>query len=231
MTDSGRTELLSGDVYTHLSRLGLLGGDVGANAFGGMTWDLKETVFVSLLDRLGRPTLGQYARERRSFQQRPAEARLDRKRWSEDTFRSIFLKIVLKDLRDLGFARVLSVDDLITKRRSSLLAMHHLVTCIDPTVAPLEAPPKPASPVVREEVLSKTWASPTKEKAQPAEPTARRRARTPSVDTGQNAAPSGGRNADEGSRVRARTHAGARPGFGAVGSRPRAPAVPPSRRR
>jgi len=77
----------------------------------------QEALFVSLLDRLGRPTLGQYARERRSFQKRPPDARLDRKKWSEETFRGIFLKIVLKDLKDVGFARVLSVDDLLTKRR------------------------------------------------------------------------------------------------------------------
>jgi hypothetical protein len=77
----------------------------------------QEALFVSLLDRLGRPTLGQYSRERRSFQKRPAEQRLDRKRWSEETFRGIALKIVLKDLKDVGFARVLSVDDLSTKRR------------------------------------------------------------------------------------------------------------------
>lgn len=77
----------------------------------------QEALFVSLLDRLGRPTLGQYARERRTFQKRPPDARLDRKKWSEETFRGIFLKIVLKDLKDVGFARVLSVDDLLTKRR------------------------------------------------------------------------------------------------------------------
>ncbi len=96
---------------------------------------------MSLLDRLGRPTLGQYARERRSFQKRPAEARLDRKRWSEETFRGIFLKIVLKDLKDVGFTRVLSVDDLLSKRRSCLLAMHHLVACIDPSVPRIEPLP------------------------------------------------------------------------------------------
>ena len=156
---SARAETLSADVFSHISRLGLLG-SVSQNDFLSLAWDHKvclcalrssgksgrrvwkqisavqlsnslctqstdnkrgfctqETLFVSLLDRLGRPTLGQYARERRSFQNRPAEARLDRKRWSEETFRSIFLKIVLKDLKDVGFARVLSVDDLLTKRR------------------------------------------------------------------------------------------------------------------
>ena len=81
---------------------------------------VQEALFVSLLDRLGRPTLGQYARERRSFQKRPAEARLDRKRWSEETFRGIFIKIVLKDLKDVGFVRILSVDDLLNKRRRSV---------------------------------------------------------------------------------------------------------------
>jgi len=81
---------------------------------------VQEALFVSLLERLGRPTLGQYARERRSFQKRPAEARLDRKRWSEETFRGIFIKIVLKDLKDVGFVRILSVDDLLNKRRRSV---------------------------------------------------------------------------------------------------------------
>ena len=37
-----------------------------------MTWDAKEALFVLLLERLDRPTLGQYAKERRTFQKKPA---------------------------------------------------------------------------------------------------------------------------------------------------------------
>jgi hypothetical protein len=37
-----------------------------------MDWEAKESLFVALLDRLDRPTLGQYAMERRNFQKRPA---------------------------------------------------------------------------------------------------------------------------------------------------------------
>lgn len=84
---------LSADVFSHLSRLDLLG-EVQQHGFLKMGWEEKEALFISLLDRLERPTLGQYANERKNFRCRPAEARLDRKRWSEDTFRSIFLKIV-----------------------------------------------------------------------------------------------------------------------------------------
>lgn len=136
-----RPETLSAEVFGHLSRLGLLGG-VSQHDFLSLGWEAKvhevngwiccvlsatdgvheqEALFVTLLDQLGRPTLGQYSRERRSFQNRPAQARLDRKKWSEETFRGIFLKIVLKDLKDVGFSRVLSVDDLLTKRRRSVL--------------------------------------------------------------------------------------------------------------
>jgi hypothetical protein len=37
-----------------------------------MGWEAKEALFVSVLEQLGRPTLGQYARERRNYQKTPA---------------------------------------------------------------------------------------------------------------------------------------------------------------
>ena len=139
-TDSSESKTLSADVYTHLSRLDLLGG-ISQHEFLSLDWSAKEALFTSLLDRLGRPTLRQYASERQNSQRKVGpEARIERKRWSEESFRGIFLKILLKDLKDLGFARVLSTDDLLSKRRACLLAVMHLLNCIDPSIEP---PPPP----------------------------------------------------------------------------------------
>jgi hypothetical protein len=61
-------------------RLDLLG-TVTPNAFVTLAWESKETIFCAILARLGRETLEQYAKERRAFVRRPAEQRMDRKRW------------------------------------------------------------------------------------------------------------------------------------------------------
>ena len=39
-------------------------------------------------------------------------------------------------LQELGFARSLSVDDLLLKRRACLLALLHLLSALDPVRAP-----------------------------------------------------------------------------------------------